>query len=130
MPRPPEDELGTPTICFIIADQLLVFDRVAQTLTIIVNGIIGPGDSPAEVYEAATNEVARIVAMLEQPSEYKPVSFPDELPEKEFQSNQAKDRFLKNVGKADRKSTRLNSSHVVNSYAGFCLKKKNYLGTE
>ena len=25
---------------------------------------------------------------------------PDELPEKEFQSNQAKDRFLKNVGKA------------------------------
>mgnify|MGYP002528749155 CR=1 FL=1 len=25
----------------------------------------------------------------------------------------------------DRKSTRLNSSHVVNSYGGFCLKKKN-----
>ena len=25
---------------------------------------------------------------------------------------------------ADRKSTRLNSSHVVSSYAGFCLKKK------
>ena len=100
VPRPPEDELGTPTICFIIADQLLVFDRVAQTLTIIVNGIIGPGDSPAEVYEGATDEVARIVALLEQPSEYKPVSFPAELPEKEFQSNQEKDRFLKNVEKA------------------------------
>ena len=27
----------------------------------------------------------------------------------------------------DRKSTRLNSSHVVNSYAVFCLKKKNNL---
>src|SRR5439155_24963735 len=26
--------------------------------------------------------------------------------------------------KADRKSTRLNSSHVATSYAGFCLKKK------
>src|SRR5690625_6580073 len=25
----------------------------------------------------------------------------------------------------DRKSTRLNSSHVANSYAAFCLKKKN-----
>ena len=24
----------------------------------------------------------------------------------------------------DRKSTRLNSSHITNSYAGFCLKKK------
>src|SRR5256885_4026120 len=28
------------------------------------------------------------------------------------------------VGKADRKSTRLNSSHLVISYAVFCLKKK------
>src|SRR2546426_8668038 len=26
----------------------------------------------------------------------------------------------------DRKSTRLNSSHLVNSYAVFCLKKKTY----
>src|SRR5690349_24114703 len=28
-------------------------------------------------------------------------------------------------GRRDRKSTRLNSSHVEISYAGFCLKKKN-----
>src|SRR5699024_11625467 len=28
-------------------------------------------------------------------------------------------------GQVDRKSTRLNSSHVSSSYAGFCLKKKN-----
>src|SRR5690625_5813751 len=27
----------------------------------------------------------------------------------------------------DRKSTRLNSSHVANSYAVFCLKKKNHV---
>src|SRR5438034_4414894 len=29
------------------------------------------------------------------------------------------------VGEVDRKSTRLNSSHTVISYAVFCLKKKN-----
>src|SRR5439155_10965477 len=29
-------------------------------------------------------------------------------------------------GEGDRKSTRLNSSHVAISYAVFCLKKKNY----
>src|SRR5256885_12932044 len=29
---------------------------------------------------------------------------------------------------ADRKSTRLNSSHLVISYAVFCLKKKKYCG--
>ena len=100
VPRPPEDELGTPTVCFIIADELLVFDRVAQTLTIIVNGIISEGDDPATVYTEAASEVERIVSLLEQPSEYKPVSFPEELPEKEFQSNQEKARFLKNVERA------------------------------
>src|SRR5256885_5128466 len=29
----------------------------------------------------------------------------------------------------DRKSTRLNSSHLVISYAVFCLKKKNWIGS-
>src|SRR5437667_8743314 len=30
----------------------------------------------------------------------------------------------------DRKSTRLNSSHITNSYAVFCLKKKSKLQTQ
>src|SRR5690625_8033451 len=34
------------------------------------------------------------------------------------------DRFIDEVTKTDRKSTRLNSSHVAISYAVFCLKKK------
>src|SRR5438034_6656128 len=40
-----------------------------------------------------------------------------------FSSRVALDGDLLVVG-ADRKSTRLNSSHTVISYAGFCLKKK------
>src|SRR5699024_11851660 len=35
----------------------------------------------------------------------------------------AQDRLEKNVEETDRKSTRLNSSHVSISYAVFCLKK-------
>src|SRR2546426_6326116 len=39
-----------------------------------------------------------------------------------------KSAFLSNYrGARDRKSTRLNSSHLVISYAVFCLKKKNDL---
>src|SRR5438874_9857701 len=34
-------------------------------------------------------------------------------------------RLLRRLGGRDRKSTRLNSSHVETSYAVFCLKKKN-----
>src|SRR5256885_12202770 len=33
------------------------------------------------------------------------------------------------LGAVDRKSTRLNSSHLVISYAVFCLKKKKSIGT-
>src|SRR5256885_165323 len=34
--------------------------------------------------------------------------------------------FTKKPAETDRKSTRLNSSHLVISYAVFCLKKKKY----
>ena len=36
----------------------------------------------------------------------------------------AKPRDMRQLGNADRKSTRLNSSHLVISYAVFCLKKQ------
>src|SRR5690606_1452395 len=41
-----------------------------------------------------------------------------------YRATLAKDRTAADL---DRKSTRLNSSHVKNSYAVFCLKKKNTL---
>src|SRR5258708_8122891 len=34
-------------------------------------------------------------------------------------------QYIKEIGRGDRKSTRLNSSHQIISYAVFCLKKKN-----
>src|SRR5437773_4079954 len=37
---------------------------------------------------------------------------------------QAKSRILRQLVTLDRKSTRLNSSHITISYAVFCLKKK------
>src|SRR5438034_1410251 len=38
--------------------------------------------------------------------------------------------FTKSCNALDRKSTRLNSSHTVISYAVFCLKKKKVFGRE
>src|SRR5699024_12656605 len=40
------------------------------------------------------------------------------------------DGGLSAAGRADRKSTRLNSSHVSISYAVFCLKKKKHTRTQ
>ena len=86
VPRPPKDELGTPTMVFLIADQLLIFDRVAQTITVLVNAFLDDATSPAEAYEDAVSEVERLVSLLEQPSEHHPVSVPDIMPAVAFES--------------------------------------------
>jgi len=97
VPRPPNDELQTPTMVFLIADQLLIFDRVAQTLTVLVNAVLDGAASPADAYEDATGEIERLVSLLEQPSEHHPVSVPGEVPSLPFTSNVAKEKFLANV---------------------------------
>ncbi len=98
VPRSPHDELKTPVIYFLIADQLLIFDRVAQTITILVNAILHDADSPAEAYENATSEIDRIISLLEQPSEHKSVDVQAEvMPPVAFESNQSKEKFFANV---------------------------------
>ncbi len=97
VPRPPNDELRMPVIYFLIADQLLIFDRVAQTITILVNAILDDAENPTEAYENATSEIDRIVSLLEQPSEHSAVGVTNEVPAIEFQSNQTKENFLANV---------------------------------
>jgi anthranilate synthase component 1 len=100
VPRPPTDELQTPVMYFLVADQLLIFDRVAQTLTVLVNAVLDDASSPEEAYENAIGEIERLVSLLEQPSEHHPVTLPAEVPPVRFESNVPKDRFQANVLKA------------------------------
>src|SRR5713101_4388007 len=57
VPRPPNDDVRTPVMYFLIADQLLIFDRVAQTITVLVNAVLEGGASPEEAYENAISEI-------------------------------------------------------------------------
>ncbi len=100
VPRPSHDELKTPVMYFLVADQLLIFDRVAQTITILVNAILEEGVNPADAYEDAIGEIERLVALLEQPSEHTSVSVPETLPNVAFESNQTKEKFFANVDAA------------------------------
>jgi anthranilate synthase component I len=100
VPRPPHDDLQTPVIYFLIADQLLIFDRVAQTITVLVNAVMDEAASPAEAYEDATGEIDRLVSLLEQPSEHRPVTVPSKEPALPFESNLPRERFVANVLKA------------------------------
>src|SRR6266404_1456022 len=100
VPRPPHDELNTPTMYFLIADQLLIFDRVSQTITVLVNAVLDEAKDADEAYENAVGEVERLVSLLEQPVEYRPVTVPREVPSIPFESNVPKEKFFSNVLKA------------------------------
>jgi anthranilate synthase component I len=115
VPRPPKDELNTPAMYFLIADELLIFDRVNQTLTVLVNAVVDDFASPAEAYENAVNEVERLISLLEQPTEYVPVTVPKEVPGLPFESNLPKDRFLANVARAKEYITAGDIIQVVGS---------------
>src|SRR2546426_6156135 len=71
------------------------------------------GISTAETISAAAKamNLYRLVILFVLPLRRSPTGLQD--PNRKFQSSQR-----------DRKSTRLNSSHLVISYAVFCLKKK------
>jgi anthranilate synthase component 1 len=97
VPRPPQDELKTPVMYFLVADQLLTFDRAQQTITILVNATLDDAESPADAYENAVSEIDRIISLLEQPSEHQPLTLPDEAPAIAFESNQTPEKFYKNV---------------------------------
>lgn len=100
VPRPPVDELGTPTLYFLIVDEALVFDRVAQTLTVMVNAVLEEGRSPEEVYEDAVAEIDRLVALLEQPIQGRPVTFLEKVEPLPFVSNRTPEDFHDQVRKA------------------------------
>jgi anthranilate synthase component 1 len=115
VPRPGHDDLQTPVMYFLLADQLLIFDRVAQTITVLVNALLEEVSSSEEAYENATGEIERLVSLLEQPSEHHPVTLPDEVPVIPFESNVPKDKFFANVSRAKEYITSGDIIQVVGS---------------
>ena len=115
VPRPPKDELRTPTISFIIADELLVFDRVSQTLTLLVNAFVEKGASPESVYDQAVARLEQLVTRLDKPIAAPPVRLSGDPPSLAFESNVSKDRFLANVRKAKEYITAGDIIQVVGS---------------
>jgi anthranilate synthase component 1 len=115
VPRPPRDELQTPVMYFLIADQLLIFDRVAQTLTVLVNAFLDDASSPEEAYEKAVGQVERLVRLLQRPTEHRPAFLPSEVPPVPFESNVPRAQFSANVLKAKQYITSGDIIQVVGS---------------
>src|SRR5256885_8615970 len=91
---------------------------VVAPLWSLVKGLRGSG-----VVRAAVSVVGIIAALALQPEPGRPVGVTPMRARALLLSAQAR-RYLF-LQYRDRKSTRLNFSHLVISYAVFCLKKKN-----
>lgn len=115
VPRPAKDELQTPTLTFLIADELLIFDHVAQTITVLVNAVLDEKSNLEEVYQDATEEVDRLVSLLEQPSQHPPLDVPGEVVPIPVQSNVDRETFEANVRKAKEYITAGDIIQVVGS---------------
>jgi anthranilate synthase component 1 len=115
IPRPPRDDLGTPVMYFLIADELLIFDRAAQTITILVNAVLDGAGGAEEAYEEAVEEIERLVSLLEQPCNRVPADVPREVAEMPFVSNMPKEEFLRNVDRAKKYITAGDIIQVVGS---------------
>lgn len=115
VPRPALNELNTPTMYFLIADELLIFDRVSQTITVLVNAVIDDKTTPADAYEDAIGEIDRLISLLEQPTEHLPVTVPSEVKPVPFESNVTKEKFIANVLKAKQYITSGDIIQVVGS---------------
>lgn len=97
VPRPAHDDLATPVLYFLVVDQLLVFDRAAQTITVVVNAVIEPGHDPVEAYEDAVSEVDRIIELLRQPVPPPKSELPATTTLPPFVSNATREDFLARV---------------------------------
>jgi anthranilate synthase component 1 len=115
VPRPAKDDLRTPTMYFMVADELLIFDRVNQTITVLVNAVVEDPSAASDAYDQAIAEIDRLVALLEQPSQHVPVVVPKEAPSIPFESNVPKEKFFQNVLRAKEYITSGDIIQVVGS---------------
>ncbi len=115
VPRPPNDELKTPVMYLLIADELLIFDHVAQTITLLVNAVLDEKTRPEDAYEDAVAEIERLASLLEQPLEHRPITVPVDVPEIAFESNVARETFLQNVARSKKYITGGDIIQVVGS---------------
>ena len=68
LPACATDDLGVPDACLLIAESLLVFDNVAQTITVVSNVHLRDGDDPGRAYDAAVARMDALVERLRQPA--------------------------------------------------------------
>jgi anthranilate synthase component 1 len=97
VPRPEKDPEKMPVLHFMIADTIVIFDRVKQTLRLMINADTSGDICPDTAYDRACEGLERLVTLLRAPRKVSAapvveVEAPQRLP-----GNMKKDEFEKMV---------------------------------
>ncbi len=99
VPQPARDELGIPTLCFMITDSILIFDRVSQTIKVVSNAHVEAGK--AEVaYDQAVAQIERLLGQLAQPIPQRPLEFQRDPALPSVNSNLTRPRYTEMIASA------------------------------
>ena len=80
VPRPPHDDLRTPTMYFLIADELLIFDRVRKPSPCWSTPSSMRPATPRKPTKMRSAKSIASCACSNNPVEHTPVTLPDEVP--------------------------------------------------
>ena len=94
--QPGRDDLGTPALCFMVTDTILIFDRVSQTIKIVSNAHI-QHDTPEAAYARAVAQIERLLHQLAQPLSLPPLEYNRDPAPVKVESNMTKERHAKMV---------------------------------
>jgi anthranilate synthase component 1 len=96
VPRPEKDPEKMPVIHFMIADTLVVFDRVRQTLRLMINADVSES-SPESAYDRACEGLERLVTLLRAPRKVSTAPVVDVVPPKRLPGNMSEGKFERMV---------------------------------
>jgi anthranilate synthase component I len=85
-------EIGTWDCCFLITENLLIFDSMRQKIKVVSNVHLGDYDDPAQAYERAVTAIDGLVAQLRAAAPPRPV-LPPQSAAGELQPNVSRTDF-------------------------------------
>ena len=99
VPQPNRNELGTPALCFMITDTILIFDRVSPTIKVVSNAHIETG-KPEAAYDQAAAQIERLLSQLAQPIPQRPLEFQRDPALPAVTSNLTRPRYTEMIASA------------------------------
>lgn len=100
--HPPADDRGLPDLAFGFYDQVVIFDHVSETITIVVLARLQPGQAAPQAWREAVDRIDQLAARLASPARSLGlVELPDwsQPPQIPYRSNFTKPAFLDAVGR-------------------------------